>query len=183
MVSFIGYTFTMTFAVRLLPERLLPWEERTHGHPCHRFRVIWCGHLGSITRSVERHLSPGVSVVFTWRDVRTGAQCCFHLKSCPCPPLQVQGLVNTLADMRSVFAAVGRINEVTSETAVDSSLALGLEREARGEIETCTDPPSLTPSSPGVSVRAEQKLSSVCELAWAGDVVLEGKAAYVIPRA
>ena len=81
--------------------------------------------------------------------------------------------------MRSVFAAVGRINEVTSETAVDSSLALGLEREARGEIGTCTDPPSLTPSSPGVIVPMDQKLSSVCELAWAGDVMLDGKASLI----
>ena len=91
--------------------------------------------------------------------------------------------MNTLADLRSVFAAVGRINEVTSETAVDSSLALGLEREARGEIETCRDPPALTPSSPGVSVPAEQKLSSVCELAWAGDVMMEGKASKLVRKA
>lgn len=89
--------------------------------------------------------------------------------------------MNTLADLRSVFAAVGRINEITSETAVDSSLVTGLEREARGEVESCTDtspppPPLMIVGGPGGGrVAVERKLSSVCELAWAGDVVLDGE--------
>lgn len=41
--------------------------------------------------------------------------------------MQMQGLVNTLADLRGALAAVDRVNTVVGTRKVDESLALGLE--------------------------------------------------------
>eukprot|EP00850_Spirogloea_muscicola_P011020 SM000067S20297 [mRNA] locus=s67:139842:145263:+ [translate_table: standard] len=93
----------------------------------------------------------------------------------------VQGLVNTLADLRSVLSAVGRVNNVAGSAEFDDSLAIGLAREAMGELESCKDikPPTLQPTSsdrPLESAGSQKGVQerSVCELAWTGDVTLEG---------
>lgn len=44
-------------------------------------------------------------------------------------PIQVQGLVNTLGDLRGAFAAVERINTIFSGAETDEALAYGLEKE------------------------------------------------------
>eukprot|EP00850_Spirogloea_muscicola_P015228 SM000115S23907 [mRNA] locus=s115:109257:114629:- [translate_table: standard] len=93
----------------------------------------------------------------------------------------VQGLVNTLADLRSVLSAVGRVNNVAGSAEFDDSLAIGLAREAMGELESCKDikPPTRQPTSSDrtLELAGSQKGlqgGSVCELAWTGDVTLEG---------
>jgi ATP-binding cassette subfamily B (MDR/TAP) protein 10 len=104
----------------------------------------------------------------------------------------VQGMVNTLADLRGMLAAVERVNNVVASAQVDEWLAHGLEREARGELQgngDCVNPTTneivaseedaingstiplkvATTNLPAVESRR-----TVCDLAWSGDVVLEG---------
>eukprot|EP00897_Mesotaenium_endlicherianum_P005049 jgi/Mesen1/4572/ME000232S03827 len=101
----------------------------------------------------------------------------------------VQGLVNTLADLRSVLAAVARINTLATSAPADAYLEVGLEREERGEIDSCKDEiqklggieavangtvtaGGANGSAASLSKRAS---SSVCELAWSGDLTLDGR--------
>ncbi|KAG0575564.1 hypothetical protein KC19_5G012700 [Ceratodon purpureus] len=92
----------------------------------------------------------------------------------------VQGFVNTLADLQGMLAAVKRINSVIGRAEVDEWLAHGLEREARGELQSSDECASsvdtgVVGSQNGTAAHSLNYGSkkSVCELAWSGDVVLE----------
>ncbi|GAQ86233.1 ABC transporter [Klebsormidium nitens] len=96
----------------------------------------------------------------------------------------VQGLVNTLADIRTALAAVERINNVGRQGRPDAALAVGLDREARGELRDCGDRrkdigvPEVLPAVLGTDGRAAASTNGVsvrgaCEAAWSGDVRLE----------
>lgn len=103
--------------------------------------------------------------------------------------MQVQGVVNSLGDARAVLAAIDRLNSTVADTEVDESLAYGLERDVRGELQStrkCSDVMKSGSSStlenlPGQLSRIERAdgtlpvIKTVCELAWSGDVALEGK--------
>ncbi|XP_041008086.1 ABC transporter B family member 28 isoform X2 [Juglans microcarpa x Juglans regia] len=93
----------------------------------------------------------------------------------------VQGLVNTLSDLRGTFAAVERINSVLSEVEIDEALAYGLEREIQHK-EVHDDSYKLflingydeNIFSKNMHYMSALKSSSkVSSLAWSGDVVLE----------
>ncbi len=101
-------------------------------------------------------------------------------------------MVNTLADVRGMLAAVERVNNVVASAQVDEWLAHGLEREARGELQgngDCVNPTtneivaseedaingSTIPLKVATSnLPAVELQRTVCDLAWSGDVVLEG---------
>jgi hypothetical protein len=91
--------------------------------------------------------------------------------------------VNTLADLQGMFSAVKRINNIVGSAEVDEWLAHGLEREARGELQSsdeCASSVATGVVSPPHNGTAAHSLNygskkSVCELAWSGDVVLERK--------
>lgn len=99
----------------------------------------------------------------------------------------VQGVVNSLGDARAVLAAIDRINSVISDTEVDESLAYGLGRDVRGELQStrkCSEAmKNGITSTPDLSLGQRNGLSkadgtssvvkTVCELAWSGDVALE----------
>lgn len=99
----------------------------------------------------------------------------------------VQGVVNSLGDARAVLAAIDRLNSTVADTEVDESLAYGLERDVRGELQStrkCSDVMKSGSSStignlPGQLSRIERAdgtlpvVKTVCELAWSGDVALE----------
>ncbi|KAH8961884.1 hypothetical protein BDL97_05G071900 [Sphagnum fallax] len=103
----------------------------------------------------------------------------------------VQGMVNTLADLRGMLAAVERVNNVVASAQVDEWLAHGLEREARGELQgngECVNPTTneivaseedaINGSTIPLKVAttnlpAVESQRTVCDLAWSGDVVLE----------
>ncbi|KAF5457801.1 hypothetical protein F2P56_021879 [Juglans regia] len=93
----------------------------------------------------------------------------------------VQGLVNTLSDLRGTFAAVERINSVLSEVEIDEALAYGLEREMQHK-EVHDDSYKLflingydeNILSKNMHYMSALKSSSkVSSLAWSGDVGLE----------
>ena len=93
--------------------------------------------------------------------------------------MQVQGLVNSLGDFRTALVAIDRINSVVADTEVDESLAYGLERDVK---EDCRSGSGETrknfASSDDRLARTDESFpvtKTVCELAWSGDVVLEGK--------
>lgn len=97
----------------------------------------------------------------------------------------VQGVVNTIGDARAVLAAISRINSIFSETQVDESLAYGLERDVRGELQSAKKCAQVMKSKTAVTqdrnsdteverfLRDTEVLKSACELAWSGDVALE----------
>ncbi|KAH7301686.1 hypothetical protein KP509_23G038100 [Ceratopteris richardii] len=92
----------------------------------------------------------------------------------------VQGVVNSLGDVRTVLAAIDRVNSIISDTEVDQSLAYGLERDVRGELQStriCSEavPSDMQTTSNYLSEpdSVEKVPKTVCELAWSGDVVLE----------
>jgi len=95
----------------------------------------------------------------------------------------VQGFVNTLADLQGMLSAVKRINSIVGRAEVDEWLAHGLEREARGELQSSDECASsvetgvLVPPLNGTAAHSlnYDSKKSVCELAWSGDVVLEGQ--------
>ena len=98
------------------------------------------------------------------------------------PPGQVQGFVNSLADLRGMLAAVERINTVICSAEVDEWLAHGLEREARGELQSSDECANISDTGDAASINNGATIpimsefqKSVCELAWSGDVVLESK--------
>lgn len=93
----------------------------------------------------------------------------------------VQGLVNTFGDLRGTLAAVDRINTVLSSVEIDKALAHGLEREMH-EKELHDENHKLflvngfdeKVQSPSILyMSALKSASSVCSLAWSGDVTLE----------
>lgn len=95
---------------------------------------------------------------------------------------QVQGLVNTFGDLRGSLAAIERINSVLSGVEIDKALAYGLEKDMNKREEDCEKKQlfnvngfddkiqhiSMNPIS------ALKSASSVCNLAWSGDVCFEG---------
>lgn len=93
----------------------------------------------------------------------------------------VQGLVNTFGDLRGTLSAVDRINTVLSGVEIDKALAYGLEREMHKKeshdenhklfLVNGFDEKVLSPSRHYMS--ALKSASSVCSLAWSGDVTLE----------
>ncbi|KAI6696268.1 hypothetical protein NL676_016387 [Syzygium grande] len=93
----------------------------------------------------------------------------------------VQGLVNTFGDLRGALSAVERINTVLSGVEIDKALAYGLEREMHIKeshdenhklfLVNGFDEEVLSPSMHYMS--ALKSASSVCSLAWSGDVTLE----------
>ncbi|TKY45105.1 ABC transporter B family member 28 [Spatholobus suberectus] len=93
----------------------------------------------------------------------------------------VQGLVNTLGDLRGTFAAVERINSVLSGVQVDDALAYGLERELK---QRTVDDENYKLVLSNISTENNQKnylhymsalktSSNVFSLAWSGDICLE----------
>ncbi|KAG6541024.1 hypothetical protein Mapa_017597 [Marchantia paleacea] len=90
----------------------------------------------------------------------------------------MQGLVNTLADLRGAFAAVDRINTIIGTGKVDESLALGLELDISEDHAKTVEKSSneFLSSGSGTTSTDEDKLgprTTVCDLAWSGDVALE----------
>ncbi|KAJ8633653.1 hypothetical protein MRB53_026989 [Persea americana] len=90
----------------------------------------------------------------------------------------VQGVVNTLGDLRGTLAAVDRVNSILSGTEIDESLAYGLDREIQ-EIELDDDSLGLlykdesSRKSTGSSINSFRSTSNGCNLAWSGDICLE----------
>lgn len=86
-------------------------------------------------------------------------------------------MVNSFGDLRRTFAAVERINSVLNEE-VDEALAYGLEKEMqqkefRYKLLFSRD----TDESPVKTqyMAALKSSSNVINLAWSGDICLEGK--------
>ncbi|KAL2619839.1 hypothetical protein R1flu_000044 [Riccia fluitans] len=84
----------------------------------------------------------------------------------------MQGLVNTLADLRGALAAVDRINTLVGTGKVDESLARGLELENSEDHAKFIRENSNESLSDGAGTASGQ-CSTVCELAWTGNVALE----------
>ncbi|GAB4826034.1 ABC transporter B member 28 [Ancistrocladus abbreviatus] len=93
----------------------------------------------------------------------------------------VQGLINTFGDLRGTFAAIERINSVFSGVEIDEALAYGLEREIRTK-DICDEKLGLFFVSGYEDIQqshyvrymsALKSASSVCSLAWSGDICLE----------
>lgn len=99
--------------------------------------------------------------------------------------IQVQGVVNTLGDLRGTLAAVDRVNSILSGTEIDESLAYGLDREIQ-EIELDDDSLGLlykdesSRKSTGSSINSFRSTSNGCNLAWSGDICLEGNCAMIV---
>ncbi|KAK7283673.1 hypothetical protein RIF29_13366 [Crotalaria pallida] len=93
----------------------------------------------------------------------------------------VQGLVNTLGDLRGTFAAVERINSVLSGIQIDDALAKGLERELKqkaGDDENYKLFFSINYAEKNQSnylqyMSALKTSSNLFSLPWSGDVCLE----------
>ncbi|KAF7819924.1 ABC transporter B family member 28 [Senna tora] len=93
----------------------------------------------------------------------------------------VQGLVNTLGDLRGALAAVERINSVFSGVQFDEALAYGLEKELKQK-ELVDDNLKLFFSGNSAEKNQNKYLhymsalkssSNLSSLAWSGDVCLE----------
>lgn len=90
--------------------------------------------------------------------------------------------MNTFGDLRGTFAAVERINSVLSGTEIDEALAYGLDKEIQQkEVNNENIKLFLSNGSNGRSqyskmhyMSALKSASSVCSVAWCGDVCLEG---------
>lgn len=88
--------------------------------------------------------------------------------------MQVQGLVSSFGDVRTVLGAIDRINSIVADTEVDESLAFGLERDVKENLTSCSQ--ELASADRLARRNASFPFTkTVCELAWSGDVVLEGK--------
>ncbi|KVH88486.1 AAA+ ATPase domain-containing protein [Cynara cardunculus var. scolymus] len=93
----------------------------------------------------------------------------------------VQGLVNTVGDLRGAFAATERINSVLSESEVDQALAHGLEKDIRQEVGMDDSLKMFFISDPNDKRRSQNMrymssltaASSVRSLAQSGDICLE----------
>lgn len=98
--------------------------------------------------------------------------------------IQVQGVVNTLGDLRGTLAAVDRVNSILSGTEIDKSLAYGLDREIQ-ENELDDDSLGLlykdesSRKSAGSSIHSFRSATNGCHLAWSGDICLEGNCAMI----
>lgn len=127
MASFIGYTFTLTFAVSI------------------RFYLL------------HDFLQLDVFIVF-WSSYLSE-----HA-------FQVQGAVNTLGDLRGTFASVERINSILSAEDIDDSLAYGLAKE----LEDSNGALHENGTANKHYMSALKSSSSCSNLAWSGDIHLEG---------
>lgn len=91
-------------------------------------------------------------------------------------------MVNTLADVRGMLAAVERINTIVAAKEVDESLARGLAKESDEIVQGLEDHSKVTDKTDRSTWNSQAKqrsldpksTRSVCELAWSGDVVLDG---------
>ncbi|WVZ63069.1 hypothetical protein U9M48_012736 [Paspalum notatum var. saurae] len=85
----------------------------------------------------------------------------------------VQGAVNTLGDLRGMFASIERINSILSAKDIDDSLAYGLAKELDGkELEDSNG--VYENGSVNKHFMAALKSSSSCSnLAWSGDIHLK----------
>ncbi|XP_058084944.1 ABC transporter B family member 28 isoform X2 [Magnolia sinica] len=93
----------------------------------------------------------------------------------------VQGVVNSLGDLRGTLAAVERINHVLSGAEIDESLAYGLERELHKK-ELDDDSLRLFYNNASAEMNQVLNVHSVsglksaingCNVAWSGDICLE----------
>ncbi|XAR71751.1 Peptide-transporting ATPase [Bertholletia excelsa] len=93
----------------------------------------------------------------------------------------VQGLVNTIGDLRGSFAATERINSVVSGAEIDEALAYGLERRIKlqevfdknFELFLVSDSDKRIQSPNTHFMSALKSTSNLSSLAWSGDVCLE----------
>lgn len=131
MASFIGYTFTLTFAVS--SESCL------------------------LSHFLQLHLLFIAYLVVT-----------VHA-------FQVQGAVNTLGDLRGTFASIERINSILSAKDIDDSLAYGLAKELDSkELEDYNGAVHENGTVNKHYMSALKSCSSCGNLAWSGDIHLEG---------
>ena len=95
---------------------------------------------------------------------------------------QVQGLVNTLGDLRGALAAIERINSVLSGVEIDEALAYGLEKQIqKKEIHDEKISLFLVNGYSGQNevfnthyMSALKSASNLCSFAGSGDICLEG---------
>ncbi|XP_076915870.1 ABC transporter B family member 28-like [Bidens hawaiensis] len=93
----------------------------------------------------------------------------------------VQGLVNTIGDLRGAFAATERINSVLSSSEIDQALAYGLQKDIKQGLETHNNLKMFFNNDPNDKRRSQNtrymssltSASSVCSLASSGDICLE----------
>ncbi|XP_071712095.1 ABC transporter B family member 28 [Rutidosis leptorrhynchoides] len=93
----------------------------------------------------------------------------------------VQGLVNTFGDLRGAFAATERINSILSDSEIDQSLAYGLEKGIKQQVETYNNLKMFFINDPDDKRRSQNMrymssltaASTVCSLANSGDTCLE----------
>lgn len=91
-------------------------------------------------------------------------------------------MVNTFGDLRGAFAAVERINSVLSDVQVDDALAYGLERELKQKAVNdenyklffSNGSPEENQKNYSHYMSALKTSSNLINLAWSGDVCLEG---------
>ncbi|XP_076912059.1 ABC transporter B family member 28-like [Bidens hawaiensis] len=93
----------------------------------------------------------------------------------------VQGLVNTIGDLRGAFAATERINSVLSSSEIDQALAYGLQKDIKQGLETDNNLKMFFNNDPNDKRRFQNtrymssltSSSSVRSLASSGDICLE----------
>ncbi|GKA21489.1 putative RNA-directed DNA polymerase, partial [Tanacetum coccineum] len=92
----------------------------------------------------------------------------------------VQGLVNTIGDLRGAFAATERINSILSDSEIDQALAYGLEKDIKQYIGSdnnlkmfFNDPNDKRRSQNMRYMSSLTAASSVRSLASSGDIYLE----------
>ncbi|PWA66185.1 non-intrinsic ABC protein 8 [Artemisia annua] len=93
----------------------------------------------------------------------------------------VQGLVNTIGDLRGAFAATERINSILSDSEIDQALAYGLEKDIKQEIRSDNSLKMFFSNDPNDKRRSQNMrymsslttASSVRSLASSGDIHLE----------
>ncbi|KAI3762447.1 hypothetical protein L1987_52877 [Smallanthus sonchifolius] len=93
----------------------------------------------------------------------------------------VQGLVNTIGDLRGAFAATERINSILSGSEIDQALAYGLEKDIKQKLGTDNNLKMFFINDPNDKRRSQNMrymssltaASSVRSLASSGDICLE----------
>ncbi|XP_076918845.1 ABC transporter B family member 28-like [Bidens hawaiensis] len=93
----------------------------------------------------------------------------------------IQGLVNTIGDLRGAFAATERINSVLSSSEIDQALAYGLQKDIKQGLETDNNLKMFFNNDPNAKRRFQNtrymssltSSSSVRSLASSGDICLE----------
>ncbi|KAM0039010.1 putative bacterial ABC-type protein transporter [Helianthus debilis subsp. tardiflorus] len=93
----------------------------------------------------------------------------------------VQGLVNTIGDLRGAFAATERINSILSGSEIDQALAYGLEKDIKQGLGTNNNLKMFFNNDPNDKRRSQNTrymssltaASSVRSLASSGDICLE----------